>query len=104
MASVVLAETNEEAANSKALSTRESIAVSALSQANQSQPGSVAAALSLTALPIKRRGNPCRFFVWRFGGCGGRAHFIRICTDIEINGKVKPARLSTIARVIVKRP
>ncbi|WP_349644076.1 flagellin, partial [Rhodopseudomonas palustris] len=33
------ADTNEEAANSQALSTRQSIAVSALSLANQSQQG-----------------------------------------------------------------
>jgi hypothetical protein len=41
MASVVQAETNEETANSRALSTRESIAGSALSQANQSQQGAL---------------------------------------------------------------
>ena len=35
--SLTLADTNEEAANSQALSTRQSIAVSALSLANQSQ-------------------------------------------------------------------
>jgi flagellin len=34
---LTLADTNEEAANSQALSTRQSIAVSALSLANQSQ-------------------------------------------------------------------
>ncbi|KAA0076731.1 flagellin [Tardiphaga sp. P9-11] len=37
--SLTLADTNEEAANSQALSTRQSIAVSALSLANQSQQG-----------------------------------------------------------------
>jgi flagellin len=36
---LTLADTNEEAANSQALSTRQSIAVSALSLANQSQQG-----------------------------------------------------------------
>ncbi len=38
-ANLTLADTNEEAANSQALSTRQSIAVSALSLANQSQQG-----------------------------------------------------------------
>ena len=36
-ANLTLADTNEEAANSQALSTRQSIAVSALALANQSQ-------------------------------------------------------------------
>jgi flagellin len=39
--SVVRAETDEEAANSQALSTRESIAISARSQANQSRQGAL---------------------------------------------------------------
>src|SRR6202035_5575148 len=56
------ADTNEEAANSQALSTRQSIAVSALALANQSQ-ASVLQLLRLFRLNqrSKRRGNPRRF-------------------------------------------
>ncbi len=61
---LTLADTNEEAANSQALSTRQSIAVSALALANQSQ----ASVLQLLAVSIashrrhaRRRGRPRRF-------------------------------------------
>jgi flagellin len=67
---LTLADTNEEAANSQALSTRQSIAVSALALANQSQ----ASVLQLLRCyrssktetrECKRRGKPRRFCVWR---------------------------------------
>ena len=56
---LTLADTNEEAANSQALSTRQSIAVSALSLANQSPAERApAAALSKAATStIKAAGN-----------------------------------------------
>ena len=60
---LTLADTNEEAANSQALSTRQSIAVSALALANQSHQ-SVLAAAALIATHLrrrKRRGKPRRF-------------------------------------------
>ena len=48
-ANLTLADTNEEAANSQALSTRQSIAVSALALANQSQAERAAAASLISA-------------------------------------------------------
>ncbi len=62
---LTLADTNEEAANSQALSTRQSIAVSALALANQSQAERAAAA-ALISKPITLMpdggGNPAVFF------------------------------------------
>src|SRR5437868_5135255 len=63
---LTLADTNEEAANSQALPTRQSIAVSALALANQSQQS----VLQLCAntrqnQKQKRRGSPRRFFIAR---------------------------------------
>jgi hypothetical protein len=69
-----------------------------LSLANQSQQ-SVFVATALTSNAIARI--PSIFLSGSMDG-GHRAHFIRICTDIEINGKVKPTRLSIIERVFVK--
>ena len=60
---LTLADTNEEAANSQALSTRQSIAVSALALANQS-PAERAPAAPLISTKIqrsRRRGKPRRF-------------------------------------------
>ena len=51
---LTLADTNEEAANSQALSTRQSIAVSALALANQSQAERAAAAALIPTEPINR--------------------------------------------------
>ena len=69
---LTLADTNEEAANSQALSTRQSIAVSALALANQSQAERAAAAALISSKKTrrKRRGKPRRFCVW--AGAGGR--------------------------------
>jgi hypothetical protein len=63
--SLTLADTNEEAANSQALSTRQSIAISALALANQSKQ-SVLQLLRLSGVPEHRSirlGKPLRFSI-----------------------------------------
>ena len=65
---LTLADTNEEAANSQALSTRQSIAVSALALANQSAAERApAAALSQSETSTIKNGggNPAVFFSGR---------------------------------------
>ena len=68
---LTLADTNEEAANSQALSTRQSIAVSALALANQSPAERAAAAALISAndsIRSRRRGlNPAVFLCLRSG-------------------------------------
>ena len=73
---LTLADTNEEAANSQALSTRQSIAVSALALANQS-PAERAAAAALISAHRKDQqnggGNPAVFV------CASRSETVIFC-------------------------
>ena len=64
---LTLADTNEEAANSQALSTRQSIAVSALALANQSSRACFSSCADFDDIArTRRRGNPAAFCSWEW--------------------------------------
>src|SRR6185503_16232140 len=68
---LTLADTNEEAANSQALSTRQSIAVSALALANQSQQSVLQLLRYTRPQCLRKRRAPARLFL--FSRRAGRA-------------------------------
>ena len=68
---LTLADTNEEAANSQALSTRQSIAVSALALANQSSRACCSCCAKPGAKSIRTAGVNPAVFAFDRGRCNG---------------------------------